>query len=52
VWGYDPETEEWSLRRVIETHEHDFDGTIVAITVGKDTVEATGTNYEGRMTKV
>jgi hypothetical protein len=42
VWAVDPQTGEWELREVVAPLVHDYEGDIVAVTVGQETVEATG----------
>jgi hypothetical protein len=44
VWAYDHEQEAWSLMPVIDTEAHDFDGEMVTLKVGEDTIEATTTH--------
>jgi RHS repeat-associated protein len=41
VWGYNLLSQEWVLRAVIETSEHDYEGELIAITVGGEVIEAT-----------
>jgi RHS repeat-associated protein len=42
VWGYDIKHDEWSLRNVSERYKHDYEGPMVAVTLGNVTFEATG----------
>ena len=44
VWAYDQERQSWLPMRVLDTETHDYVGTMVAIKVGEDTVEATKTH--------
>ena len=41
VWAYDLITLEWKTRHVVETHVHDYEGTLVAFTVNDELIEAT-----------
>jgi len=41
VWSWDQETGEWSLQEVAAALCRDYDGVVVAITVGEETIEAT-----------
>jgi hypothetical protein len=42
VWAYDLAASEWTLRQVLETYEHDYDGDVVRITTGNEELAATG----------
>jgi hypothetical protein len=42
VWGFDLVGGEWKLSKVIKTFPHDYEGSLVSLTVEGEVIEATG----------
>ena len=42
VWACDVASGEWSARQIIQPLVHEYDGDIVSVTAGDQTIEATG----------